>query len=182
MVGGRLGPGGIGGLPQQVGRGLASYRDPVSSGTPDRPSGRSVSVRCPMLVAVHLCHPPPQNRTCGIPASGSPASRSWVVTPVLSLSVEPMRPGALKPPSPFPVYAALPRPEYYEEVRLLPALPSPFGLAYRVRRTLSRHREVSHVPAPPLSAMPRSLTPPRSPHPVSGHVIDPGKRQRASRN
>ena len=42
-----------------------------------------------------------------------------------------------------------PRSEYYSALRLLPPHPPPFGLAYRVGGTLSRHREASHVPAAP---------------------------------
>ena len=40
----------------------------------------------------------------------------------------------LKPSIPFPLYAALPRSEYCEGVRLLPARPPPFGSAFRVWR------------------------------------------------
>ena len=36
--------------------------------------GRSVSVRRPRMVAVHLCHLPPQNPACGFPAPCSPVS------------------------------------------------------------------------------------------------------------
>ena len=61
--------------------------------------------------------------------------------------------------------AALPRSEYYEGPRLLPARLPPFGLAYRVGHTLARRQETSRVPTVRVSAMPRSWTPPRSPRP-----------------
>jgi hypothetical protein len=82
--------------------------------------------------------------------------------------VPPLREGicraeSLKPWAAFPMWTALPSSEYYAVRRLLPARLPPFGLAYRVRHTLSRRREVSHVPIARISAMPRSQTPPRFP-------------------
>ena len=69
----------------------------------------------------------------------------------------------LKPSLPFPLCAAFPRSEYCERVRLLLACPPPFGPAFGWGvRARGAGRSPEFRPGP-LSAMPWSPTPPRSP-------------------
>jgi len=63
---------------------------------------------------------------------------------------------------PFPLYWALPSSEYYEGLRLLPALPPSFGFACRLGRTRLRATP-GGLPVPGLSRFPpcRGLRPRR---------------------
>jgi hypothetical protein len=135
---------------------------------------------------VACARPPSQNPPGGFPATGSPGCARWRAVrlcllrdlvqlcehsfPTSECAGNVSLDQPLNLPRCFPMFAAFPRSEYYQRVRLPPSLLSPSGWSIRLTYS-ARYRTKTAVDLPgsmvlPFPPVPCSQTPPESPAPL----------------